>query len=229
MHPEAVAAVRQAAQTLQGLGHEVEEAAPAIDGHAVAQAFVHLYLGQIPATIGWAMSLGAKAADFELLTRVMGVIGQATGAGTLTAQLVAWNGFAHALAAFHERHDAWLTPTLAAPPMLHGAIDPPPALRLALQLLLNTGLLSLLARAGALRGTVDRLAVENLAPYPFTQLANLTGTPAMSVPLHTTAEGLPLGVQFVGRMGDEATLLQLAAELEIAAPWFDRLPSLASA
>ena len=62
---------------------------------------------------------------------------------------------------------------------------------------------------------------------PFTQLANLTGTPAMSLPLHRTADGLPMGVQLVGRMGDEATLLQLAAQLEKAAPWFDRLPALA--
>jgi amidase len=62
---------------------------------------------------------------------------------------------------------------------------------------------------------------------PFTQLANLTGTPAMSMPLHHTAQGLPLGVQVIGRMGDEATLLQLATQVEQAAPWFDRLPAIA--
>jgi amidase len=66
-----------------------------------------------------------------------------------------------------------------------------------------------------------------MAPVPFTQLANLTGTPSMSVPLHVTAEGLPLGVLFTGRMGDDATLLQLATQLEQAAPWFDRLAPLA--
>ena len=67
---------------------------------------------------------------------------------------------------------------------------------------------------------------ENLGWVPYTQLANLTGRPAMSVPLHWTPEGLPMGVQLVGRLGSEATLLRLAGQLEDAAPWFDRRPPL---
>ncbi|MDP3082108.1 MAG: amidase family protein, partial [Rubrivivax sp.] len=119
------------------------------------------------------------------------------------------------------------TPTLAGPPVAHGAVDPPAGQQRLLALLLKTGLLGLLARTGALKGAIEQIARDNLAHFPFTQLANLTGTPAMSVPLHWTADGLPLGVQFVGRMGDEATLLQLATQLEQAQPWFERLPALA--
>jgi Asp-tRNA(Asn)/Glu-tRNA(Gln) amidotransferase A subunit family amidase len=61
---------------------------------------------------------------------------------------------------------------------------------------------------------------------PFTTPFNATGQPAASVPLHWSADGLPIGVQLVGRFGADAPLLQLAAQLEQAKPWFDRVPML---
>ena len=73
-------------------------------------------------------------------------------------------------------------------------------------------------------GIVDKLAVESLSKTPFTQLANFTGQPAMSVPLYWSPEGLPCGSQFVGRFGDEATLFRLAAQLEKEQPWIDKRP-----
>jgi amidase len=227
VHAEAVAAVQATARLLESLGHRVEEAAPAIDGHALARSFLHLYFGQIPASVGYALSQGARRADFELLTLVMATLGQAVSAGVMTGELVAWNGYARTLGRFLQQHDMWLTPTLAGPALPHGALDPPAAQQRLLKALLHTGALKLLAHTGALRGSIDKIAHDNLAPFPFTQLANLTGTPAMSVPLHWTADGLPLGVQFIGRMGDEALLLQLATQLEQAQPWFERLAPMA--
>jgi amidase len=226
---EAVAAVCEAALLLEGLGHQVEEAAPAIAGDAVAQAYLQLYFAQVPAMVDEALAAGASTRDIEWLTRLTATLGRATGAGKTTTWLLRWNGFARTLAGFYARHDVWLTPTLAAPPLRHGALDPPPAQRRLLQGLMASGLLGLLARTGWLQPVIDGIARENLTPYPFTQLANLTGTPAMSLPLHRTAAGLPLGVHVGAALGDEVTLLQLAAELEQARPWFDDLPPIARA
>ncbi|WP_407155914.1 amidase [Bradyrhizobium sp. STM 3557] len=225
VHAEAKAAVEGAVKLLQRLGHEVEEASPEIDGTALAKSFLHIYFGQVPAMVARASANGAGRDDFELLTRVLAAIGGAISAGALTTQLLKWNEFARALARFHARYDFLLTPTLAHPPIRHGQGDPSRTEQMLLNMLDRTGLLGLLARAGLLDGTIDKIARDSLQYVPFTQAANLTGTPAMSVPLHWTADGLPLGVQFVGRLGDEPRLLQLARQLEHAQPWFDRLPA----
>jgi amidase len=172
-----------------------------------------------------ARAAGAATSDFELLTRVLATLGNAVPAGALTAQLLKWNDFARALARFHQKYDLMLTPTLAHPPIRHGQGDPSAAEQAVLDILDRVGLLGLLARAGLLGSTVDKIARDSLQYVPFTQLANLTGTPAMSVPLHWTADGLPLGVQFVARFGEEDRLLQLAHQLETARPWFAKLPA----
>ena len=224
VHPEAAAAVAGAVAVLRELGHSVEEAAPAIDGAALAGSYLHIYFGQVPAAVAQARALGASDDEFELLTLVLETLGRSVSAGRLTAQLARWNDFARALGSFHQRFDLFLTPTLAHPPVRHGVGDPPPGQRAALGFLQRTGLLGLLARLGLLDKTIDQIARDNLRYVPFTQLANLTGTPAMSVPLHWTADGLPLGVQFIAPYGREDRLLQLAAQLEAAQPWSQRRP-----
>ena len=227
VHPEAQAAVRQAAALLQGLGHEVVEAAPVIDGRALARSYLQVYFGQIPATLDQAVARGAREADFEPLTRIMASLGRSIPASRLTAELMAANTYARALGRFFGRHDLLLTPTLACPPVLHGHGDTPPAQLALLQGLRRLGLLGALGRLGLLDRAIDDILRDNMSAVPFTQLANLTGVPAMSVPLHWTADGLPLGVQFVAPFGGESLLLQLATQLEAVQPWFDRLPALA--
>jgi amidase len=227
VHPEAVQAVRQAARLLESLGHHVEEAAPQIDGAALAQSYLHLYFGQIPAAVTRAKSLGARERDLELMNRILVTLGASVSATQLTTQLNRWNEFSRALAAFHAQYDLLLTPTLAAPPVTHGTGDPSGFEKSLFGFLHGTGVMGVLARLGLLDGTVRKIATDNLRYVPFTQLSNLTGTPSMSVPLHWTADGLPLGVQFVGPFGSEDRLLQLAHQLEQAQPWFERLPALA--
>ena len=228
VHPACVAAVERAAALLAGLGHRVEPAEPAVDGPALARSYITMYFGQTAAAMARARALtGARETDFELETRILGLLGRATDAASYVARHAEWNGYAHALADFHRDYDLYVTPTTAQPPNRLGELDTPP-----LQRLLAHAVLAL--RAGRLlmrSGMVDTLVQTSLSRVPFTQLSNLTGTPSMSVPLHWAAveEGgpeLPFGVQFIAPFGDEATLLQLAAELEQAAPWQARRPAL---
>ncbi|MES2153401.1 MAG: amidase [Pseudomonadota bacterium] len=229
VHLEAVAAVENAARLLTSLGHSVEQAAPRYDGQALAYSFLHMYFDHASAAIQLAKRQGAAESEFALLTRILGAFGRAKSAQSSTLERLNRNAFSQALAAFHQRYDLLLTPTLAAPPVVHGHGDIPAWQQPILRVLLNSGMFDVLARTGALDGSIRAMACDSLGAVPFTQLANLTGTPAMSVPLHWSADGLPLGVQFVAPFGDEVTLLQLATELEQAQPWFNRLPAMARA
>lgn len=224
VHDEARTAVERTVALLRELGHTVEPAQPALDGAALANSFLHIYFGQVPAAIRQAVEQGASESGFEPLTRLIATLGRATRADVLTRELARWYDYALALAALHARYDIYLTPTLASPPVLHGTGEPPPSQLAVLGLLRASGLLSLLKRAGLLDGIIRHMANDSLRHVPFTQLANLTGTPAISLPLHWTADGLPLGVQFHAGAGQDGLLLQLAAELEATRPWFDRLP-----
>ena len=131
------------------------------------------------------------------------------------------NSYIQSLATFHESYDYFLTPTLATPPLPVGAITTSGRLQRASRVIskLHAG------KVLALSGILDDLIQESLGWIPYTQLANLTGRPAISVPLHWTDAGLPLGVQFVGRLGADGDLLQLAAQLEEAHPWCHRHPA----
>ncbi len=165
---------------------------------------------------------GAREADFEPDTRVLGLLGRTLPARDYVLAHRRWNDYARALGRFHQRYALYLTPTLACPPVAIGALALPPWQRIAQSLLLAAGAGRLLHGSGV----VEQLARDSLAKVPFTQLANLTGTPAMSVPLWSTDDGLPLGVQFIAASGREDLLFQLAGQLERARPWAQRRPAL---
>ncbi|MBP2365717.1 amidase [Pseudonocardia parietis] len=221
--PQAVAAATDAAELLTSLGHVVEESAPAVDGRALATDFLTTWFAMIASQVDGAIALTGCGEDaFETETRVMAAIGRATPAPAYLAALGRWQAHTRALAGFHERYDLLLTPTLARPPWPIGALDLSGPMKLAATGLLSAGAGGLLGRMNLVEGLVD----ANFAPVPFTQLANLTGRPASSVPLYRTPDGLPLGVQFVGRPGAEPELLALAAQLERARPWAHLRPAL---
>jgi amidase len=125
------------------------------------------------------------------------------------------------LGAWFLERDALLTPTLSAPPLPIGALDQKPVEKLAL------AVLRVLPSERLIRKLLDQLAIEGFEYAAFTPIANLTGQPAMSVPLYWNGQGLPIGCHFFGRFGEEATLLRLASQLEAAQPWEARRPPVA--
>jgi amidase len=222
-HAEAVAAVRDAASLLEHLGHHVEEVSAPHDDGALARDFLGIWFAYVAAAVAEVKQLtGSDDSGFEQDTLMMAALGRGAGAAELSAALERRHQHIAALARFHADYDLLLTPTLAEPPPKIGALSTPALLRPISALLLRTGTAGLLSRVGV----VDKMISENLGWVPFTQLANLTGRPAMSVPLHWTADGMPLGVQFVAPLRGEGTLVALASQLEQARPWSDRRPPL---
>lgn len=217
--PEHIRAVHDAAALLESLGHHVEEARPAIDGHELARCYLTMYYGHTAASVDHACAItGADESAFELDTRALAAFGRAMTAAEYVARRKLWNGFMRALGAFHARYDLYLTPTTAQGPAAVGEATMPLLEALGLRAVLKLGL----ARRVLDSGVIDKIAARSLGRVPFTQLSNLTFTPSMSVPLATSAGGLPIGVQFIAASGGEGLLIRLAAQLEAAAPWADR-------
>ncbi|MGY1815676.1 amidase [Blastococcus sp. SYSU D00820] len=222
-HPEAVRAVESAAALLTDLGHQVEEVDPPHDDAQLARDFLTIWFVHQAIEIDRIQRLtGCRDRDFEVDTRVMAALGRAVSGVELQAADERRREHIAGLARLHATHDLLLTPTLGEPPIRIGALDTPAPLRLASEALLRTRT----TRVMKLTGLVDQIVDSNLGWVPYTQLANVTGRPAISLPLHWTPDGLPMGVQFLGRLGSEELLLRLGRQLELAAPWADRRPGI---
>ncbi|MBO2456006.1 amidase [Actinomadura violacea] len=221
--PQAVAAVEDAAKLLEALGHDVEPAKTGIDERRLAFDFLAMWSTQLAFTVDEIRrATGASRKAFELDTHLVAAAGRVQSAPAYFAAHERWNTYNRQLAAFHSRYDLLLTPTLARPPVRIGELDTPAPLRAIGKAALALGLAGPLTKTKQWREAV----IANLAPVPYTQLANITGRPAMSVPLYRTPGGLPLGVQFVGPLGGEGALLALAAQLEAERPWAHLEPPL---
>ncbi|MGC9348391.1 MAG: amidase [Anaerolineae bacterium] len=216
-------ALAAAVKLCRELGHELVEVDPPLDGRAVASAMMIMIGGEVHADLEAAAAVTNRKAsrrNVEAITWAAYLLGRETNAGAFASALRTLHQTGRKIAPFFERYDLLLTPTLAAPPPLLGELRPRPLENAALKLLgaLNAG--------GLLRAAVDPDEVtQYLFDFiPFTPLANATGCPAISVPLHWTDQGLPIGIHFMAPFGDEATLFRLAAQLEEAQPWRDRTP-----
>lgn len=220
--PVATAALEETAQLLTDLGHHVEEVRPPYDDKALAETFLTIWFGKVCGQVDEISErTGAGDRDFEADTLAIAEIGRANGVTGMLRALGQVPAYTHAMERYYERFDYFMTPTLAQEPIKIGALDTPAPLRAAARAAhrLHGG------KAMVRSGLIDQMIEENLGWVPYTQLANLTGRPAISVPSYWTPDGLPLGVSFNGRFGSDGALLSLAAQLEEAAPWIDRFPA----
>jgi amidase len=199
---DCVLATEGAAALCRSLGHHVEVTTLEVDGDAFTEHFVNVWAGANAwAMADWEARIGRSATedDVEPLSWALIELGRSIDAGRYLRSVQALQAMSRQIARYFEKVDVLITPTLGEAPAPLGTFDSPPGEPL-------TGLF----RAAAY--------------VPFTPPFNVTGQPAISLPLHWNGEGLPIGVQFVGRFGDEETLLSLAGQLEEATPWAARRP-----
>lgn len=214
-------AIEQTAVQLSTLGHQVEWVEPPVSGEQVARCYLTLYLGEVVAELErLSRELGKPVGQLaiEPATRALYRMGRALSAGEYQRRLNDWNLLARQMGEFHRRHDVLLMPSTAGPAPRLGELYPSAARQRAMGLLAIPGLARLALKADALQG----LAKDALKATPFTQLANLTGQPAISVPW-ASQDTLPVGIQCVAPLHGERKLLQLGAELEQARPWMPAL------
>jgi amidase len=199
--PEVAAAADAAGRALEDMGHEVTEASPSVDWEAVVQT---MRAGMV--AMGAPFLLAPRQPDparMEAVSRAILTEAHAATALDLIAALDAQNRVSRTVGAFFTHHDLLVTPTLAQPPARHGALD-----------------------YDNERHSVDSW-LRTLFDYgPFTALLNVSGQPAISLPLGHSSTGLPIGVQLAAPYAREDLLLKIAARLEQANPWSPRVPPL---
>jgi amidase len=203
VHPECADAARSAAKLCASLGHTVEEARPELDAEALGSAVRVIIAANVRASLeARAEVLGRTLteADVERVTWRWASDASVFTAWQYARSINVVHRSGRAVARFFAAYDILLSPTMCQPPYRLGVLD--------------------------MSSTDDAAYLDAvLASVGFTALFNSAGNPAMSVPLAWSSEGLPIGIQFAGRFGDEATLFRLAAQLETAQPWAGRRPA----
>ncbi len=205
-HPDCIAAVQDAAELCESLGHRVEEASPAIPFEALLEAFrlvVRAHTASLLNLIGRVQGKEVTRDMVEPQTWEVARAGHDASAAALAGTKSLFNTTTRTVARFLRSYDLILTPTLGEPPRELGYFD-------------------------TVNLPLDVLGERVFHFIPFTWLHNVTGCPAMSVPLYWNDDGLPVGVQFAGRYADEAMLYRLAGQLEEARPWRNRVPEIAT-
>lgn len=210
--PEVLAALEQTARQLEAMGHIVEEVEPAIDTNKLWKAFFVVVCAHTAALAqNVRRDFGKRAAQLlEPSTKNLAMLGRSLSAADMVHAKEEWHRISLAMGRLHESHDVMLCPTVPTPAVKHGVLPPKPWEEVLMTLSSHVNIGKLLFALHM----VEPMALPVLEKMSFTILGNVTGLPGMSVPLHTSSQGLPIGMQFMGRMGDEETLYSLAGQLE---------------
>ncbi|NJD18381.1 MAG: amidase, partial [Gemmatimonadetes bacterium] len=200
VHADCVAATEDAARLLESLGHHVVEAAPRVDADAFAFAFLTMVAAELGADLEFCSRLLGRRPrrdELEPATWALGLLAEGFSAREYATALRTLEGVGRSVGPFFQEHDLLLTPTLASPPPPVGALAPKAGQLRALRILGAVGSGRVVRAAGML----DEAAKDAFAFIPWTPVFNVTGHPAMSLPLEWNAQGLPVGVHLVGRFG----------------------------
>lgn len=223
MHPDCIAGLEATVKLLEGLGHTLIEDAPVIDAIPVSMAFLVTVALSVAAEVEAAEKmLGIKATpkDFESVTWALTLVARRMKASLLVNSLRTLEETSRTLGAFFENYDLLLTPTLSTPPPITGSLQVQGVQRTLVDLLsrLNAGWVLQAAKL------IESSADDVYEFVPSTPLHNFSGGAAMSVPLYWNAEGLPIGMHFMGGYADESKLFRLAGQLERTQPWSHQRP-----
>ena len=201
--PEVAAAVRDTAAMLDKLGHHVEPRAPKLPVDP-AQVIATIVAANTALTVRLAERTHGRAMtddDFERLTLAMAAIARKTNAIDYAAAELDAFRIARTLADFFTDIDVFLSPTLCTPAIRIGELD-------------------------TMADDLSHVSPILRRYMPGTSMFNMSGQPAMSVPLAWTSGGMPIGMSFAARFGREDVLFRLAGQLEVARPWWNRRPPL---
>lgn len=222
VHPDYLNALQQTAKLCQELGHKVELVSIPINSIETAYAYLVIIAAEMAAGVRWLTQLlGRKPGhhDLEAPTAVLTQVGEHFSAADMATAIYTLDSVACQMAKFFENYDVIMTPTMAMPPPKIGELKPDFVEQSVLEFLRT------LPYEPALRRLIRQVARKQMGYTPFTPLFNISGQPAMSVPLYQDSQGLPIGIQFAGPMESEGLLLQLAHQLE-QANGFIKSPSL---
>ena len=224
---DAIEAIKFNAKLCEDLGHDVEEMNFSYDGLLAARAFtitISSHVTQMFNELKDVVGRGFKKNEVETATRLFNYLGKSFRASDYTWARYTMQKIARSVMKETDKYDVVLTPIISQKPPLIGEIRPNKQASILSEIIMTLKL-GWVFRIQSIRDSIlNNLAPESLWYSPDAMLQNITGQPSISLPTYWTSDNLPLGVQFASRYADEETLISLAAQLEEASPWIDKVP-----